>query len=220
LRRGGRATMSSLPPRSRTRQVFYRLSWETAQTPQCKRRRDMPLQATIHGPFYWSTKGRAETFHSSRMPRVESARSTGWPIATRLFAGSHSCSGLIKPLCPRSQRKRFASPREQVHMCLRHQTRVARRHLDNPLASTTCVSATSKCLQTLEEACISNSAASTRQHIFPPGRCWRGKSRGKTSRAGSSWSGPALLACSTYGQPQSKQPYPESIFTCRCSSIC
>src|SRR6266851_2495901 len=49
--------------------------------------------------------------------------------------------------------------------------------------------------------------------IFPPGRCWPGKFRRRTSRGGSFWSGPALLACSTCGQPRSTRPYPASIFT-------
>ena len=101
-------------------------------------------QAMIRDPFYWSSKGPAETFQSSRMQHAESARSTGWPIAIRLFAASRSCSGLIKLSCPLSQRKRFALPKEQQPTCLRHQTRVARRLSDNPPASTTSASATSK----------------------------------------------------------------------------
>ena len=56
------------------------------------------------------------------------------------------------------------------------------------------------------EACISNSATLNRPPTFPPGRCWRGKLRRRTSRAGSFWSAPALLACSTCGPPQSTRP--------------
>ena len=41
----------------------------------------------IRDPFYWSSKGPAETFQSSRMRPAASAPSTGSPIATRLFAG-------------------------------------------------------------------------------------------------------------------------------------
>ena len=107
--------------------MFYRLPWEKAQTPHCQRKRDCLWQATIRGPSYWSSKGPAETSPSSRMPHAESARSTGWPIAIKLFAVSPSCSGLIKLSCPPSQRKRFALPKAQQPTCLRHRTRVARR---------------------------------------------------------------------------------------------
>ena len=213
--------MSYLPPRSRTRQVFCRLSWEKAQAPHCKRKRGSPLAGDDPRPFLHGVqRGEPKPRQSSRMPHAELARSTGWPIAIRLFAVSRSCSGLIKLSCPRSQRKRFALPKEQQPTCLRHRTRVARRRSDNPQASTTSASVTSKSLRMVEEACISNSATSTRQHIFPPGRCWPEKFRRKRSRAGLSLSGPALLACSTYGQRQSTRLCPESIFTRRCSSIC
>ena len=56
--------------------------------------------------------------------------------------------------------------------------------------------------------CISNSVNSTRRRIFLPGRCWQGKFRRRTSRGGSFLSGPALLACSTCGQPRSDAAVP------------
>ena len=171
-------------------------------------------------PFLLGFNGVSRNLPSSRMRHAKSARSTGWPIVIRLFAMSTLCSGSIKLSCRLSQRKRFALLKEHQPMCLRHRTRVARRRSDNPPASTTSASATSKCPRMVREGCMSSSATSTRQRIFPPGRCWLGKFRRKISRAASSLSGPALLACSTYGQPRSTRLCPGSIFTPRYSSIC
>ena len=64
----------SLPPRSRTRQVFYPLPWEKAQIPHCQRKRGSPMEATIHDPSYWGSMGSPETSPSSRIQHVESAR--------------------------------------------------------------------------------------------------------------------------------------------------
>ena len=110
--------------------------------------------------------------------------------------------------CPPSQRKHFALPRGRQPICLRRQMRAARRLSGNRQASTTSVSGTSKCPQMERERYISSSGISRRLHIFPPGRCWLGRSRKRISRAGSCLSAPALRACSTYGRPQSMRPCP------------
>ena len=81
--------------------------------------------------------------------------------------------------------------------------RVGRRLSVNPRVSTTSASVKSQYRRMLQEACISSSATSTKRRIFPPGRCWPGKSRRRTSRVRLSLSGPVLLACSTCGQPRS-----------------
>ena len=69
--------------------------------------------------------------------------------------------------CRHSQRKLFALPKGPLPTCLRPQTRVARRLSDNPQASTTFASATSKCPQMPAEASISNSATSIRHAYIP-----------------------------------------------------
>ena len=92
--------MNFLPPRSRRHPAFYQLRWVTAQAPTSKRKPDLPLQVMIHDTFSRDLRGRPETFQSSKMQPVASAPSTGSPIATKLFAGSPSCSGSIRRFVP------------------------------------------------------------------------------------------------------------------------
>ena len=179
----------------------------------------MLLAEMIHGPSCSGSAGLPETSPSSMMPHAGSALSTGSPIAIKLFVVSPSYSGSMTLSCPLSRRKPFALPKVPLLTCLRHQMRVGRRLSANPRVSTTSASAKSQCRRMLQEGCISSSATSTRQRIFPPGKCWPGRFRRRTSRGRLFLSGPVLLACSTCGQPQSMRRCPESIFTPRYSSI-
>ena len=211
--------MNFLPPRSRRHPVFYQLRWVTAQAPTSKRKPDLPLPEMIHAAFWRDLRALPGTLQNSRMQ----------PVAIGAFNWVADRDQVVRRIA-----LVFTLNQSFVPSLAVEALRVAQGATTYVLKASNASGETAFGQSTgLNHIRIGDVEVPTdagggvylkfrhfnKKAYIPAWKVWREKCRKKRSRAGSSLSGPALLACSTYAPPLLMQRYPESIFMRSCSSI-